>query len=103
MNVYGVASGVESNQVFLQLANTADCALQSLLYKYTLLWMNDLVVTLLQISVNIYILDVQAGQMLEYFIRLPGLNVLYTRFILFSWYMFDFDLFLDIIHGIRQL
>jgi len=41
--------------------------------------------------------------MLESLIRLPGLNVLYPEFILLSGYMLHFNLFLEIIHGIRQL
>ena len=61
MDVDAVATGVEGNQVFLKLADTADCALQGLLYEDPLLRMNYLVVALLQISVDIDVFDIQAG------------------------------------------
>jgi len=41
--------------------------------------------------------------MLEHLIRLPSLNILDTRLIFFGGYVFNFNLLLKIIHGIRQL
>jgi len=38
---------------------------------------NDLVVTSFQFAVNVYILDVQTGKMLENFLLWPYFNILY--------------------------
>ena len=103
MNVYAVSTRIEGYQVLFKLANTANSAFKSLFDKDALLRMNNLVVALLQISVNIDVFDVQTSEMLESLIRLPGFDVFYPEFILLSGYMFHLNLFLEIIHGICQL
>ena len=76
MNVNGLWSRVEQTKVFLHLANAADCRLQHSFDENSLLRVYDLVVALLELAINVDVLDVEAGEVLENFIVGPRLNVL---------------------------
>ena len=78
MDVDGVWSWVEGYQIFFQLTNTANSAFKSLLNEDSFLWVDHLVVALFEFSINVDVLDVEACQMLEGFIRLPSFNILNT-------------------------
>ena len=65
--------------------------------------MHHLVVALFQLAVDVDILDVKTCQVLEHLIGWPSLNVFDTLLVLLSWHMFDFNLLLQIVHGICQL
>ena len=71
-----VGSWIQLDQLLLHLANTSDSALQSLLDEVSLLWVYDLIVALFEFPVDINVLDVQAGQMLENFLWWPRFNIL---------------------------
>ena len=59
MNVNGVGSGVESDQVLFQFANTTDGALKSLFNKDSLLRMHHLIVALFQFSIDVDVFDIK--------------------------------------------
>jgi hypothetical protein len=96
-------SGVEEDKVLLHLANSKDRALERFLDEYALLWVDHLVVTLLQLAVDVNILDVQPSQMLENLISWPSLDVLDSLLVLLCWHLFDLALLLQVIHGISEL
>ena len=103
MHVDGALSGVGSHQLPLELTNSANGALQSLLDEDSLLWVDHLIVTLLQLPVDVDVLDIQASQMLEGLILGPGLHLLHAVFVLLDWHVLHFDLLLQVVHGILQL
>ena len=77
MNIDRLLSGVPENHVFLDLADPEDSRLKHLFYEYALLWVHHLIVTLLQLSVDINILYVQASKVLEGLILWPLFVSLY--------------------------
>ena len=97
------SGGIESDHVLLDIADSGDGALKNLLDELPLLRLHDLVVAVLQLSVDLYILYVQGRQVLEDLIRRPVGDVGLTFLILFSGQMLDLYLFLKIVHGISQL
>lgn len=76
MDVKTFRSRVVQTQVFLHLAYSANCTLKDALDKHTLLGVHHLVVAGFQLAVNVDVLDVQTGEVLENFIVRPVLNVL---------------------------
>jgi len=54
--------------------------------------MYHLVVAFLKLSIDINILDIKLGKMLEYIIIEPSLNHLNSLLILFCGYVFNFNL-----------
>jgi hypothetical protein len=83
---------VKEDQILFDLADAADCRLKHTLDVHALLRVHHLIITLLQLTVDIYVLDVELGQMLEDGIVQPGLYQFNSLLILFCGYMFDFDL-----------
>ena len=71
MDVDTVWSGVVSNKILLKLADSTNCALENFLDKDSLLRMDHLIIALLELSVDLNILDVQASQMMENIIVRP--------------------------------
>ena len=92
MNVNGALPGIEKNHVFLHFANSANGALKRLFNENSLLRVDHLVVTLLQLPVNVNVLDVKHCVVLEYFIVWPSLDERHSLFVLFLWHIFYFDL-----------
>lgn len=76
MNVETLGSRVVQTQVFLHLADSANGTLKNAFDENTLLRVHHLVVTGLQLSVYVDVLDVQAGQVLENFVIGPVFYVL---------------------------
>jgi len=76
MNVKTLGSRVVQTQVFLHLADSANGTLKNAFDENTLLRVHHLVVTGLQLSVYVDVLDVQAGQVLENFVIGPVFYVL---------------------------
>ena len=58
MHIDGSLTEVEINQALLELANTADGALEDLLDEDALLWVHDLIVALLKLAIDLDVLDV---------------------------------------------
>jgi len=71
--------------------------------KILFLRVHHLIVALLKLPVNVDILYVETGQMLESFIRLPPLHYGGAIFILLCRNMLHLDLLLQVIDGILQL
>ncbi len=92
MDVEGGGSGVKEHEVFFDLTNAADGGLKHPLDVYTLLGVHHLVVTFLQLPVNVYVLDVELSEMLENIIVEPSLNYLHTCLVFLCGYVFYFDL-----------
>jgi hypothetical protein len=104
VHVDAVAARVERYEVLLKLANAANRTLQRLFDEDPFLGVNYLIVALFQISVNVNVLDVETCEVLEDLVRLPAFDVLQASLcILVRWYILHLYLFLEIIHGIRQL
>ena len=79
MHKDGASSIVEGLQVFFHLANTADGTLEYFLDEDPLLWMDDLIVTLLQLPVDLNVLDVEDSIVGPTLLNTPELTVLYTK------------------------
>lgn len=67
---------VKQNEVLLHFANAANGGLQHALNEDSLLGVHDLVVALLELAINVDVLDVKAGEVLENFVVGPRLDVL---------------------------
>lgn len=65
VHVHRAWAAVECDQVLLDVADAGERAFQGLLDEEALLWLDDLVVTFLEFSGNLDILDVQTGIKLE--------------------------------------
>jgi hypothetical protein len=93
------------DQLTLNLTNSEHGAFKNLLDITALLRLYHLVIALLKLSVDVDVLDVKAGQVLEDFIFGPGkLNVrLSSSFINLSGHLFDLLLLLKIVHGVLPL
>ena len=102
MDIYRIGPSIESHQVLFQLTNPSDGTLQGLLDEYFFLRVDDLVVALLQPLVDINVLDVEHGEMLECLIRLPSVDVLDAQLVLLVWHRLDLHLLREVVHGIRQ-
>jgi hypothetical protein len=61
---------------------------------------HHLIVALLQFAVNVDVLDIETGQVLEDFILWPSLDVLNTLLVLLRWHCFDLDLLLQVVHRV---
>ena len=92
MDVEGGGSGVKEHEVFFDLTNAAYGGFKHSFDVDTLLGVHHLVITFLQLPVDVYVLDVKLSEMLENIIVQPGLNDLYTCLVFLCGYMFDFDL-----------
>lgn len=100
VNIERTSSGVELSEVFFHVANPEDRALEDFFHKDALLGVHHLIVALLELTVNVDIFDVQAGQMLEDFVVCHGCDILDASFVFLSWYVFNFDLLLQVVHCI---
>ena len=76
MHIDGSLTEVEINQALLELANTADGALENLLDEDTLLWVHDLIVTLLKLAIDLDVLDVQDSVVGKLFFKSPIFDIL---------------------------
>lgn len=92
MDVEGCGSRVKEDEVFLDLAYAAYGGLKHPFDVDTLLGVHHLVVTFLQLPVDVYVLDVELSKMLEDIVIQPGLNDLHTCLVFLCGYMLDFDL-----------
>lgn len=92
MDVEGCGSRVKEHEVFFYLTYAADGGLKHSFDVDTLLGVHHLVVTFLQLPVDVYVLDVELGKMLEDIVIQPGLNDLHTCLVFLCGYMLDFDL-----------
>ena len=72
MHVKRPITRVELNQHILDLADTQHGALYDLLDVQALLRMYHLIVTVFKLAVDIDVLDVEAGQVLENLVFAPG-------------------------------
>ena len=77
MHINTLRPRIEQTQVFFQLADTHNRRLQHALDVDALLWVHDLVVACLELAVDVDVLDVQGGQVVEDFFVLPRFNVLF--------------------------
>ena len=103
MDVDGAGTKIVEHQVFFELANTADGALQHLLDEDALLRVHDLIVTLLKFAVDLDIFDVKYGVMREAFFETPKLTILHSMLVLVGGSVLDLDLLLQVIHSIAKL
>ena len=92
MDVEGGGSGVKEHEVFFDLTNAADGGFKHPLDVYSLLRVHHLIVTFLQLPVNVYVFDVELSEMLENIVIQPSLNYLHTCLVFLCGYVFDFDL-----------
>lgn len=76
MHINALGPRVKQNEVLLHFANSANGGLQHALYEDSLLGVHDLVVALLELAINVDVLDVEAGEVLENFVVGPRLDVL---------------------------
>ena len=76
MHINALGPRVKQNEVLLHFANAANGRLQHALNEDSLLGVHDLVVALLELAINVDVLDVEAGEVLENFVVGPRLNVL---------------------------
>ena len=81
MDVDGARPEVIVNQELFKLANAADSALQYFLDKNALLWMHNLIITFLELAIDLNVLDVQHGVMGELFFQTPIFDILYAKHI----------------------
>ena len=72
MNVDRIWSWVEGHQIFFQLTNTADSTFESFFNENSFLRVNHLVVAFFKFSININVLDVETGVVLEPLVLVPG-------------------------------
>ena len=103
MNVDGARPEVIVHQELFKLANAANCALQHFLDKNALLWMHNLIITFLELAIDLNVFDVKDGVVVEALFETPRITILNTMIILFSRCLLTFDLFLQVIHGVTQL
>ena len=61
MDVEGLRARIEDDQVFLQLADTTNRRFKDFLNEDSLLRVHHLIVTLLELSVDVNVLNVEAG------------------------------------------
>ena len=92
MNVNTLGSGVVRDEVLLDVANARDGALESLLDEHSLLRVHHLVVALFKFPVDVDVLDIERGQVLEDLVGLPACDVLHTGLVLLSRQVLNFDL-----------
>lgn len=103
MDVDGAATEIVEDQVFFELANTADGALQHLLDEDALLRVHDLIVTLLKFAVDLDVFDIKYGVVREAFFETPKLTILHSMLVLVGRSVLDLDLLLQVIHSIAKL
>ena len=84
VHVHGGGAGIEENQVLLDLADAANGRLEHFFDIDSLLRVHHLIVALLEASVNVDILDVETGQVLEDFVGSPGFYVLHSGVVLIT-------------------
>jgi len=92
VDVEGGGSGVEEHEVFFDLTNAAYGGFKHSFDVDSLLGVHHLIVTFLQLPVDVYVLDVELSKMLENIIIQPSLNDLHTCLVFLCGYVFDFDL-----------
>ena len=76
VNVERAWPWVEDDQVFLKLAYTANSGFKDFLNEDSLLRVYHLVVALLKLSVDVNVLNVETGKVLEDFVIHPSLDIL---------------------------
>lgn len=76
MDINRSCSVVKLNKVPFHFANAGDRRFEHFLDKNALLWMNNLIVTLLESSVNFNVLDIQHGKMRPALLHSPEFCVL---------------------------
>jgi len=76
VHVHGTWARIEEYKVFFDLTDTADGRLKDFLDVDALLGMDHLVIALLQLTIDLDVLYIQACQMLEHLIWSPGLDIL---------------------------
>ena len=103
MDVDGARPEVIVYQELFKLANAANRTLQYFLDKNALLWMHNLIIALFKLPIDLNVFDVENGVMVEALFQSPRITILDAMFILFSWCLLTFDLFLQVIHGVTQL
>ena len=74
MDVHGARARVEKDQVLLDLADAADGGFEDALDIDTLLRVDHLIVAFFKVAIDVDILDVELGQMLEDFLIHPSLD-----------------------------
>lgn len=100
MDVDGASTEVVEDEVLLDLANAANSALEHFLDKDALLWVHNLIVTLLKLAIDLDILDVEDGVVAEPFLEAPKLTILDTMLIFVRGGMLHLDLLLQVVHCI---
>jgi hypothetical protein len=106
MHVERAFTRVKNCQFLLNLADSKHGALHYSLDVISLLRVDHLVVTVLKLPVDVYILNIEAGQMLKGFFFRPILVVLVhfvSVWVDFIGHTLYFDLFLKVIHGLTEL
>ena len=103
MDVDGARPEVIVHQELFKLANATNRALQYFLDKNALLWMHNLIIALFELPIDLYVFDVENSVVVEALFQSPRITILNAMFILFSWCLLTFDLFLKVIHCITQL
>ena len=79
MDINGASTEVIEYQVLFNFADAANGALQHFFYEDTLLGVHDLIVTFLEFSVNLDVLDVKHSIVRESFLKSPQITVLLTH------------------------
>ena len=77
VHIDGPCSVVEVDQVLLHFTDPANGGLKHLLDEDSLLWVHNLVITLLKFAVNLNVLDVQDGVMGPLFLNTPQITILH--------------------------
>ena len=103
MDVDGARPEVIVHQELFKLANATNRALQYFLDKNALLWVHDLIIALFKLPIDLYVFDVENSVVVEALFQSPRITILDAMFILFSWCLLAFDLFLQVIHRVTQL
>ena len=103
MHVNGFLTWVKLGNFVFELADSANGALKSLLYEYSLLGVHTLIVALFQFAVNINVFDIKNGQILEDFIFRPVHENGLSSLIQLSRIMLSLHLFLQLMHRFLQL
>lgn len=103
MDVNASWPGIKHHEILLELTDSANRAFQNLFDEDSLLRVNHLIVALLQFSKYFNIFNVEASQMMEDIINRPSTDILHTVLIELSWEILNLNLFLKVVHGIRQL
>ena len=94
VHIHRCRARIEQNEILLDLADAADGRLQDALDEDAFLRVHHLIVALLKLTVDVNILHIETGEVLEHFIRCPGLYKFHSGFVFLRGEILHFDLYL---------